>query len=119
MANTTHERVIVKKPWGYEVIIENSKESNICLKILVINPNSAFSWQYHKNKTEVFFITKGTPKLYYGRTSNKEEAEVILLSVGDSFKIWPGQWHQLESSNEATEIYECSTYHEDSDTYRE
>lgn len=118
MARTTHTQQLVKKPWGHELIIENDEEKNYCLKILHINANRFFSWQFHKNKTETFYVTKGKPTIYYGRTPVQTDAEIIRLSIGDSFKIYPYQWHQVCAVGEDVEIMECSTFHEDSDTYR-
>lgn len=119
MARTTHAQQLVKKPWGHELIIENDKEANYCLKILHIESGKLFSWQFHKKKTETFYVTKGSPILLYGREPEKKHAEIINLFVGDSFKIYPYQWHQvLAPYGEDIEIMECSTFHEDSDTYR-
>lgn len=120
MARTTHIQQLVIKPWGHELIIENSKEDNLCLKILNINQREMFSWQFHKNKTEVFYVTKGNATLLYGRVPDITYAEVIYLKVGDSFKIYPYQWHQIRNNTDSElEIMECSTFHEDSDTYRD
>lgn len=118
MARTTHAQQLVIKPWGHELIIENDKEANYCLKILYIEGGKFFSWQFHKNKTETFYITKGNPSLWYGRTPDAKSAERINLRVGDSFKIYPYQWHQVYAGGKDVEIMECSTFHEDSDTYR-
>lgn len=130
MARTTHLQQAILKPWGHEIIIENNQKDNLCLKILHINPGQSLSWQFHKNKTETFYVTKGVLSVAYGRTPNLEDAEVFQLRIGDSFKVYPYQWHQLSaycgpqdfwhkpSEPKDVEIIECSSYHEDSDTYK-
>ena len=56
---------IVKKPWGREIwLVVNNKYA---LKILEINANCRFSLQYHKYKTETWYLQSGKIKATYGR----------------------------------------------------
>lgn len=113
---TTGKQKWVKKIWGWELIIENNPY--YCLKILHIEHNLAFSWQFHMNKTETFFIKSGKIILYHGDTPDFNKAKKLVLVEGDSITIYPGEWHQAYADDGDAEVIETSTHHSDEDVYR-
>ena len=104
----------IPKGWGEEIIICNHEL--YCGKILVFKKGAKFSMHYHMIKDETWYVNKG--KFIY-RWIDTETAEVIeiVLNVGDTVRQRPGQPHQLECIEEG-EVYEVSTQHFDSDSYR-
>lgn len=71
---------------------------------------------YHMIKDETWYVQEGE---FIYRWIDTETAEVVqeVLVVGDSVRQRPGQPHQLEALTDGT-IYEVSTTHFDSDSYR-
>ena len=53
----------------------------------------------------------------YGDTDNLEEANEIILNPGDNFYVYVGLRHQMIAL-EDSELFEFSTQHFDSDSYR-
>jgi len=104
----------VPKGWGHEVIFENNEL--YCGKLLVFKKGCKFSMHYHMIKDETWYVQEGE---FLYRWIDTETAEVITetLVVGDSVRQLPGQPHQLEALTDGT-IYEVSTQHFDSDSYR-
>lgn len=104
----------VDKSWGYELIIENNEL--YCGKILVFNKGCRFSMHYHMIKDETWYIIEGT---FIYRYIDKATAKVteVNLNPGDSVRIHPGMPHQLEAITDAR-LFEVSTQHFDSDSYR-
>jgi quercetin dioxygenase-like cupin family protein len=117
----------VKKGWGSELWIVNNEK--YCGKILSFEKDKKFSIHYHKDKDEVFYVRKG--KLKLGWCAIDEEAaklpdlltfamsklQMEILEVGDAFHIPPYRIH-FALALEESEVYEFSTHHEDSDSYR-
>lgn len=105
---------IVKKGWGHEVIIINTDK--YCGKILHFNTGAQFSMHYHIKKTETWYVQSGKFMFKWINTSN---ADVITehLEVGDSITNEIGQPHQIICITEG-DIFEVSTSHYDSDSYR-
>jgi mannose-6-phosphate isomerase-like protein (cupin superfamily) len=104
----------VPKGWGHEIIFENNEL--YCGKLLVFKKGAKFSMHYHMIKDETWYVQEGE---FIYRWINTETAEIIqeVLTVGDSVRQRPGQPHQLEALTDGT-IYEVSTTHYDSDSYR-
>jgi mannose-6-phosphate isomerase-like protein (cupin superfamily) len=104
----------VPKGWGEELIIENNDK--YCGKLLVFKAGCKFSMHYHMIKDETWYVDKGE---FIYRWIDTETAEVHEqhLKVGDIVRQRPGQPHQLEAKTEGT-IFEVSTTHSDSDSYR-
>ena len=71
---------------------------------------------YHLIKDETWYVEEGE---FIYRWINTETAEVQeqVLKVGDTVRQFPGQPHQLEALTEGT-VFEVSTQHFDSDSYR-
>lgn len=104
----------IPKGWGEEIIICNHEL--YCGKILVFKKGAKFSMHYHMLKDETWYVNKGE---FIYRCIDTETAEVseIKISKGDTVRQKPGQPHQLEALTEG-EIFEVSTQHFDSDSYR-
>jgi mannose-6-phosphate isomerase-like protein (cupin superfamily) len=104
----------VPKGWGHEIIFENNEL--YCGKLLIFKKGAKFSMHYHLIKDETWYVQEGE---FIYRWINTETAEIVqeVLTVGDSVRQRPGQPHQLEALTDGT-IYEVSTTHYDSDSYR-
>jgi len=108
------EGCYVPKGWGNELIIENNEM--YCGKLLRFKSNCRFSMHYHMNKDETWYVQKG--KFVY-RWIDTESADMneSILRKGDVVRQRPGQPHQLIALTDGL-IFEVSTHHEDSDSYR-
>lgn len=104
----------IPKGWGHELIIHNSEK--YCGKILVFKAGCKFSMHYHLIKQETWYVNKGEFKFTWIDTENATW-NVQNLKVGEVVTIPIGLPHQLEALTEG-EIFEISTEHFDSDSYR-
>lgn len=104
----------VPKGWGHEVIFENNEL--YCGKLLIFKKGCKFSMHYHMIKDETWYVQEGE---FIYRWIDTEKGEVVTetLVKGDTVRQLPGQPHQLEALTDGT-IYEVSTTHYDSDSYR-
>ena len=112
---TSLEMKFVPKGWGWERLIVNCKE--YCGKLLFFNKNKRCSWHYHKLKDEVFYLQSGKMIVYYSDADEIENAEQLILNAGDNFHVYRGLRHQMVAL-EDSELFEFSTQHFDSDSYR-
>ena len=108
------EGCYVPKGWGNELIIENNEM--YCGKLLRFKSNCRFSMHYHMNKDETWYVQKGKFVYRWIDTENADMNESILRK-GDVVRQRPGQPHQLMALTDGL-IFEVSTHHEDSDSYR-
>jgi quercetin dioxygenase-like cupin family protein len=104
----------VPKGWGHEVIFENNEL--YCGKLLVFKKGCKFSMHYHMIKDETWYVSEGE-FIYRWIDTDTAEVNERILNVGDTVRQYPGQPHQLEAITDGT-IYEVSTQHFDSDSYR-
>ena len=111
----TLERTHVEKGWGWERWIVNKEE--YCGKLLYFSKDKRCSWHYHKLKDEVFYLQSGKMLIKYGDDDNLEEATELVLESGDNFHVYRGLRHQMIAL-EDSELFEFSTQHFDSDSYR-
>ena len=104
----------VEKGWGHEEIWASNDK--YCGKILHFKTASRFSMHFHAVKDETWYVDKGE---FIYRWIDTETAEVVekTLKVGDTVRQRPGQPHQLEALSDGV-IFEVSTPHADSDSYR-
>ena len=108
-------RIISKdfdRPWGgFLVIDENQSQefSNMFFsgidvnilkiggklspKILIINPNSKLSWQYHHRRSEIWRVYKGSVGVT--RSMNDTENPKIVLNEKDQITLKQGERHRL------------------------
>ena len=104
----------VPKGWGEEIIIENNEK--YCGKILIFKQGCKFSMHYHMNKDETWWVEYGE-FLYRWIDTETAEMNEVKLEEGDVVRQRPGQPHQLEAISNGR-VFEVSTHHEDSDSYR-
>lgn len=102
------------KGWGHELIIVNNEK--YCGKILVFKKGFSFSMHYHLIKQETWYVNKGSFLFTWIETDTGLKKEMDL-NLGDVITIPIGQPHQLKAK-EDSEIFEISTQHYDSDSYR-
>lgn len=105
----------VPKGWGFEKWIVNNEE--YCGKLLYFAKGKKCSWHYHVLKDETFYIQSGKILLKYGDSDDMAFAHEIVLGRGDNFHVYRGLRHQMYAL-EDTELFEFSTQHFDSDSYR-
>ena len=105
----------VSKGWGYEKWIVNKEL--YCGKLLFFEKGKKCSWHYHKIKDEVFYLQSGRMIVRFSDEQDIEKAEEMMLMPGMNFYIYPGLCHQMEAL-EDSELFEFSTEHFDSDSYR-
>ena len=105
----------VSKGWGFEKWIVNCEE--YCGKLLYFAKGKMCSWHYHKLKDEVFYIQSGRIKVFYSDHDKLELAKTTILEKGDKFHVYRGLRHRMLAL-EDTELFEFSTQHFDSDSYR-
>lgn len=104
----------VPKGWGHELVIHNCEE--YCGKILVFLKGCKFSMHYHIKKQETWYVNEGEFLFSYINTETAEHLQKTLKE-GDVVTIPRGMPHQLEALTDG-EIFEISTQHFDSDSYR-
>lgn len=98
----------VKKVWGREEWIVNNDK--YCFKELHIKENAQCSLHYHKDKDETFILRHGRVILY-------NNGNTFIMKVNDTVRVLPHQRHQFYGLEDSM-LYEVSTHHEDSDSYR-
>ena len=113
--SSTQKINFVPKGWGFEKWIHNS--DLYCGKLLYFAKDKKCSWHYHKIKDEVFFVQSGKILVRYSDSDNIEEAKEVILNPGDNFHVYVGLRHQMLALLD-TELFEFSTQHFDSDSYR-
>ena len=104
----------VPKGWGEEIIITNNEK--YCGKVLIFEANKKFSMHYHMDKDETWYVEKGE-FIYRWIDTNTAEVHECKLIEGDVVRQTPGMPHQLEAISNGR-IFEVSTHHKDSDSYR-
>jgi len=108
------EGCVVPKGWGEELIIENNEL--YCGKLLKFKEGCKFSMHYHMVKDESWYVQEGE-FIYRWIDTEKAEVKTVKLYPGDVVRQIPGQPHQLEALTDGV-VFEVSTLHEDSDSYR-
>lgn len=103
------------KGWGWELWIHNSPL--YCGKLLFFRAGKKCSYHYHKLKKETFYLQSGKLILRYSDQDDLSKAEQTILCPGMSFEVPIGLRHQMEAI-EDSELFEFSTEHFDSDSYR-
>jgi len=105
---------VVQKGWGHEVIFVNN--DLYCGKILHFKKDAKFSMHYHLKKKETWYVASGRFRFKYIDTRTADVIETIL-EIGDSITNEVGEPHQIICLEEG-DIFEVSTTHFDSDSYR-
>ena len=112
---STQEIKFVPKGWGFEKWIHNSDK--YCGKLLYFVKDKRCSWHYHKLKDEVFYVQSGKIMVMFSDDDDLSLARSVVLGPGDNFHVYQGLRHQMIAI-EDTELFEFSTQHFDSDSYR-
>jgi mannose-6-phosphate isomerase-like protein (cupin superfamily) len=74
--------------------IENLKiGGKLSPKILIVNPNSKLSWQYHHRRAEIWKVFKG--EVGVSRSFDDNEKPLKKLITGDQIKLKKGERHRL------------------------
>ena len=109
-----HRAATVEKGWGSEIIIINNQQ--YCGKILRFKKDAKFSMHYHIKKTETWYVQSGK---FILRKIDTAVADIVTehLVPGDIVTNQIGEPHQLICIEEG-DIFEVSTTHYDSDSYR-
>ena len=100
------------RPWGgFLVIDENQSQEfsntffsgidintlkiggKLSPKILVVNPHSKLSWQYHHRRAEIWRVHKG--KVGVSRSMNDIQNPKIILNEKDQITLKQGERHRL------------------------
>ncbi len=106
----------VEKNWGHELWIHN--DSQYCGKLLVFEKvGSRFSMHYHMIKNETWYVQNGMFQYNWIDTENAE-LHTEILNEGEVVYVEKGKPHQLVSLKHNSVVFEVSTEHFDSDSYR-
>jgi mannose-6-phosphate isomerase-like protein (cupin superfamily) len=103
------------KGWGREVWIANNTQ--YCGKILEIRKGKRCSLHFHKVKTESFYLRSGHLRLRVKESASAAVVREFDLYQGECMDVSPGLVHQMEAL-EDSELFEFSTQHFESDSYR-
>ncbi len=106
---------IVSKGWGREVWIANGER--YCGKILELRKGKKCSLHFHKLKDESFYLRSGRLLLRVMSSPQADSAQEFILEPGQCMDVPVGVVHQMEAL-EDSELYEFSSQHFDSDSYR-
>ena len=101
-----------KKPWGGFLVIDESQAQDfvntfftgidietlkiggkLSPKILIVNPKSKLSWQYHQRRAEIWNVYKG--KIGVSKSMDDQEKPMTVLNENDQIKINEGERHRL------------------------
>ena len=94
----------IKKPWGYELIIEKNKK--YMFKKLFMKKGHRCSLQLHKKKIETIFIISGNLKIFYGR--NKNNLNYKTFKAQNTITIKPKIIHRMQAISDCIYL-EAST----------
>ena len=111
----------VPKGWGYESWIVNKPE--YCGKLLFFKKGKQCSLHYHILKDETFYVHQGEVAMLWSddepttQDSKDIHLQQTILKSGDSFHIPRKRIHRVVALQDST-VFEFSTQHFDSDSYR-
>jgi len=125
----------LNRPWGGFLVIDedqSQKFSNqffdglkieslqiterLSPKILIINPNSKLSWQYHIRRAEIWSIYKGPVGII--RSKNNFQNNMEIIDSGNQIKIKQGERHRivgLKNSAIIAEVWQHTDFKNPSD----
>ncbi len=111
----------IDKPWGYEIKFtpEGFEHTG---KILYIEKNKRFSFQYHDKKEEVLFLFSGKARIWIENEDGEIEKKPMELQKG--YLIQKGQKHRVEAIEdifvfEVSEPEAGTTYRLEDDYHRD
>ena len=104
----------VPKGWGEELIFAN--DELYCGKLLILRKGAKSSMHFHVRKDETWYVAEGEFIHRWVDTEIGQHHEQ-RLRPGDVVRHVTGQPHQIEALTDGT-IFEVSTQHFDTDSYR-
>ena len=102
--------IVVVKDWGWEEWLVNTEL--YCFKRIRLKEGISCSYHHHKDKDETFIVEQG--KVYFDIGGSTR-----VLAPESTLRVRPGTKHLFYAVDGDAMIYEVSTHHDDSDTYRE
>ena len=97
------------RPWGGFLLIDESQskefiskfisnedlkiKNKVSPKILIVNPNSRLSWQYHNRRKEIWKVFKNEVGVI--KSTDNNETETKIFNVGDVIELQKGERHRL------------------------
>ncbi len=97
------------RPWGGFLLIDESQsqdfintfiplenlkiEDRLSPKILIVNPDSRLSWQFHYRRKEIWRVYKNSVGIFRSMDNNQNEMEI--LNEGDVIKFQKKERHRL------------------------
>ena len=97
------------RPWGGFLLINESQsqdfintfiskenleiEGRLSPKILIVNPNSRLSWQFHNRRKEIWRVYKNSVGIIRSMDNNQNKMEI--LKEGDIIKFQTEERHRL------------------------
>ena len=94
----------IKKPWGYEVLVEKNKK--YMFKKLFMKKNHRCSLQYHRKKTETIFVLEGKLKIFFGKSEKNLKSKIFKPQ--QTITILPKIIHRMQALVDTTYL-ECSS----------
>ena len=101
-----------ERPWGGFLVINESQAEDftneffdglnidslkigrkLSPKILIVNPNSKLSWQYHNRRAEIWRVYKGSVGV--SKSMEDKEKPMLILKEKEQVKIKQGERHRL------------------------
>jgi len=101
-----------ERPWGGFLVINESQAQEfankffdgidiqtlkiggkLSPKILIVEPNSKLSWQYHHRRKEIWKVFKGN--IGISRSHDNKQNPIVKLDEGDQVKLEKGERHRL------------------------
>jgi quercetin dioxygenase-like cupin family protein len=111
----------VPKGWGGEHVIVNDQEHGYCGKRMFFLAGLRFSYHYHDDKHETFYVLCGTGLLYFqpaaGAAGRLAAARTRPYKPGDVLTIPPRTPHQIQAETD-TQLIEFSMFDAAHDSYR-
>jgi len=92
------------RPWGR--FRQFSQDELSTVKIITVKAGEAFSLQYHKQRTEFWYIISGSPYVTIGKKK-------IKAKPGDEFLIKPKMQHRVMALRQSAVFLEVSFGHFD------
>ena len=97
------------RPWGGFLLIDESQskefikkfilnedlkiENKVSPKILIVNPNSRLSWQYHHRRKEIWKVFKNEVGVI--KSTDNNETDMKIFNEGDVIELQKGERHRL------------------------
>ena len=97
------------RPWGGFLLIDESQsqdfihtfiskenlkiEGRLSPKILIVNPDSRLSWQFHYRRKEIWKVFKNEVGVI--KSTDNNEKEMKIFNVGDVIELKKGERHRL------------------------